>query len=64
MNLRLKTSIDVENMLIELQSKLQFSTKAAVMRLAIGFSLKEKGDPREKKGEVLKYDTKKLNGQD
>ena len=42
MNLRLKTSMEVESKLNELQSFLQVSSRAAVMRLAIGYSLKIK----------------------
>lgn len=42
MNLRLKTSLDVETKLNELQSFLQVSSRAAVMRLAIGYSLRIK----------------------
>ena len=42
MILRLKTSLDVETKLNELQSFLQVSSRAAVMRLAIGYSLRIK----------------------
>lgn len=62
MNLKLKTSSEVEKLLIELQVSLQFSTKAAVMRLAIALSLQEKGDPREMNGEIIKYDLKNQDG--
>lgn len=64
MNLRLKTSLDVETKLTELQSALQLSSKAAVMRLAIAFSLRIPGDPRIVDGNVIKYDVKKQNGAD
>ena len=64
MNLRLKTSLDVESKLTELQSLLQLSSKAAVMRLAIAFSLKIKGDPRITDGKFVHYDLKKQNGAD
>lgn len=64
MNLRLKTSLDVESKLTELQSLLQLSSKAAVMRLAIAFSLKIKGDPRIIDGKFVHYDLKKQNGAD
>lgn len=62
---RLKTSFDVETMLIELQSALQVSTKAAVIRLAIGISLKKKGDPRvNHEGKIENYDIKAKDGAD
>ena len=62
MNLRLKTSLDVETKLTELQSLLQLSSKAAVIRLAIAFSLKIDGDPRNNDNLIIKYDLKKQNG--
>lgn len=46
-NNRLRTSVDVEQKLQEMQNLLQFSSKAAVMRLSIAYSVKELGDPRE-----------------
>lgn len=64
MNLRLKTTIDVESKLTELQSALQLSSKASVMRLAIAFSLKMDGDPRIINGKIVHYDLKKQNGSD
>ena len=64
MNLRLKTNIDTEAKLNELQSLLQVSSKAAVMRLAIAYSLKIQGDPRINDGILEKYDIKKQNGSD
>lgn len=64
MNLRLKTSLDTESKLNELQTLLQVSSKAAVMRLAIGLSLKIDGDPRNVEGIVSNYDIHKQNGAD
>lgn len=64
MNLRLKTSLDVESKLTELQSALQVSSKAAVIRLAIAFSLRIKGDPRIVNGRIEKYNVKIQNGAD
>lgn len=46
MNGRLTTSLEVEKKIIELQRLLKLSTKASVMRIAIGLSLKSKIDPR------------------
>lgn len=46
MNGRLTTSLEVEKKIIELQKLLKLSTKASVMRIAIGLSLKSKTDPR------------------
>ncbi len=46
MNGRLTTSLDVEKKIIELQKLLKLSTKASVMRIAIGLSLKSNIDPR------------------
>lgn len=46
MNGRLTTSLEVERKIIELQRLLKLSTKASVMRIAIGLSLKSKTDPR------------------
>jgi hypothetical protein len=64
MNLRLKTNIDTESKLNELQSLLQVSSKAAVMRMAIAFSLRKEGDPRIVNGQCVKYDIKNQNGAD
>ena len=61
MNIRLKTSAEMETLLVELQSGLQMSSKAAVMRLAIGFSLLMSDDPRNTSSN---YDTKVLDGQE
>ena len=64
MNLRLKTNLDTEAKLNELQSSLQLSSKAAVMRLAIAMSLKMNGDPRAFGNELKHYDIHKQNGSD
>ena len=64
MNLRLKTKLDVESKLNELQSGLQVSSKAAVMRLAIAYSLKINDDPRIIDLKLEKYDIRKQNGAD
>ena len=58
MNLRLKTSLDVETKLNELQSFLQVSSRAAVMRLAIGYSL------RIKETVDFSYNVKNQHGND
>lgn len=47
MNGRITTSIETEKKIIELQKVLRLSTKAAVMRIALGISLNIKTDPRE-----------------
>ena len=44
---RIVTSIELERKIIELQKLLKMSTKAAVMRIAIGISLNKKDDPRK-----------------
>lgn len=64
MNIRLKTNSDVETKLNELQSLLQLSSKAAVMRLAMAFSIKEHTDPRIVNGQVVNYNIKTQNGSD
>ena len=64
MNLRLKTNIEVEMKLNELQNLLQLSSKAAVMRLAIGYSVKKHSDPRENDGIFHDYNIKEQNGSD
>lgn len=46
MNGRLTTSLEIEKKIIELQRLLKLSTKASVMRIAFGLSLKSKTDPR------------------
>ncbi len=52
MNGRLTTSLEVEQKIIELQKLLKLSTKASVMRIAIGLSLKSKEDPRKQYNEI------------
>lgn len=64
MNVRLKTKKSVELKLIELQSLLQFSSKASVMRSAIGCSMVQKGDPRLKGDNLEHYDIKDQDGAD
>lgn len=64
MNLRLKTTLDTETKLSEMQSALQLSSKAAVMRLAIAISLNQSGDPRIVNNEIKHYDIHKQNGAD
>jgi len=64
MNIRLKTNIDIETTLSQLQNFLQVSSKAAVMRICIAYSLMEEGDPREQDGEIRHYDITKQNGAD
>ena len=64
MNVRLKTNINTEAKLNDLQSSLQVSSKAAVIRLAIAYSLKINGDPRVVDGILKKYDIKKQTGSD
>lgn len=51
MNGRLTTSLEVEQKIIELQKLLKLSTKASVMRIALGLSLKSKEDPRNEYNE-------------
>ena len=46
MNGRLTTSLEVEQKIIELQKLMKLSTKASVMRIALGLSLKNQTDPR------------------
>lgn len=46
MNGRLTTSLEVEQKIIELQKLMKLSTKASVMRIALGLSLRSKTDPR------------------
>lgn len=63
MNLRLKTTHDTEEKLGALQNWLHLSSKAAVMRLGISWSLKN-----SKKTELIKehivYDIKEKDGSD
>lgn len=46
MNGRITTSIETEKKIMELQKALKLSTKAAVMRIALGISLNIESDPR------------------
>lgn len=46
MNGRLTTSLEVEQKIIELQKLMKLPTKASVMRIALGLSLKSQNDPR------------------
>ena len=48
MNGRITTSTEIESKIVELQKLLKLSTKASVMRIAIGLSLKNDSDPRKK----------------
>lgn len=64
MNLRLKTNLNVERKLNELQGLLQVSSRAAVMRLAIAFSIKEGTDPTIVDGVHISYDVRKQDGVD
>ena len=64
MNLRLKTKLEDETKIFELQNGLQVSSRAAVMRLAIGYSLRMNEDPRIVDGVFVKYDISKQNGAD
>lgn len=43
---RLITSNDTEKKIIEIQNALRLSTKAAIIRICIGLSLKQNGDPQ------------------
>ncbi len=64
MILRLKTNINTETKLNQLQSMLQLSSKAAVMRICIAYSLKNGDDPRLVDGKIKHYDIKAQNGAD
>ena len=64
MNIRLKTTVSDETRINELQTLLQVSSKAAVMRLAIAYSIRLKTDPRISNGIIKKYDIKNQNGND
>ncbi len=63
MNIRLKTTNEVEVLLSVLQNSLQVSSKAAVMRIAVAFSLNENGDPRKYRDGIC-YDIKNQDGLD
>lgn len=62
--MRLRTSEDVENKLLELNKKINLSSKAAIMRIAIACSLKDKSDPRQGGDSFISYDVKMLGGAD
>lgn len=64
MNLRLKTQIEDEEKILELQSGLQVNSRAAIMRLAIAFSLRIDTDPRITTDGIFKYNTINQNGND
>lgn len=54
---RLITSQDLETKITEIQNGLRLSTKAAVIRICIGLSLKEGGDPRDIRQNQLRDNT-------
>ncbi len=62
MIVRFKTNVDVEVMLNKLQESLQVSTKAAIIRLAIAYSVNMEGDPRIVKGEPKGFNAHEQNG--
>lgn len=64
MNLRLRTTQDIEEKLNILQNWLHVSSKAAIMRLAISWSLKDKTIPALLNSEKKVYDSKEKNGPD
>ena len=64
MNIRLKTNQDIEEKLNLLQNWLHLSSKAAVMRLGMSLSLKDKTNPMILNGEEQIYDLKDKNGAD
>lgn len=61
---RLKTTIDVENKLVELDRRIKLSSKAAIMRLALSYSIKIKTDPRVQNDLIRHYDIRKQDGLD
>lgn len=61
---RLKTTIDVENKLVELDRRIKLSSKAAIMRLALSYSIKIKTDPRVQNDLIRQYDIRKQDGLD
>ena len=63
MNLRLKTTHDIEEKLSTLQNWLHLSSKAAVMRLGISWSLKN-STKEELDKEPIVYDIKQKDGSD
>ena len=62
MIVRFKTNVDVEVMLNKLQESLQVSTKAAIIRLAIAYSVNMEGDPRLVNGVVKEFNAHSQNG--
>lgn len=61
---RLKTTSEIENKLIELDRRIKLSSKAAIMRIALSYSIKQKEDPRVQGGVIRNYDLKKQDGVD
>ena len=61
---RLKTTTDVENKLVELDRRIKLSSKAAIMRLALSYSIKIKTDPRVQNDITRHYDIRKQDGLD
>ena len=61
---RLKTTTDVENKLVELDRRIKLSSKAAIMRLALSYSIKIKTDPRVQNDLIRHYDIRKQDGMD
>jgi DNA sulfur modification protein DndE len=64
MNARLKTTNELETKLSELQNWLHFSSKAAIMRLAISYSLANKSITHSDEINEWKYDIKNQDGAD
>lgn len=61
---RLKTTTDVENKLVELDRRIKLSSKAAIMRLALSYSIRIKTDPRVQNDMTRHYDIRKQDGLD
>ena len=61
---RLKTTAEVENKLMELDRKIKLSSKAAIMRLALAYSIKIQTDPRMQNDGIKHYDIRKQDGMD
>ena len=61
---RLKTTTDVENKLVELDRRIKLSSKAAIMRLALSYSIIIKTDPRVQNDITRHYDIRKQDGLD
>ena len=61
---RLKTTTDVEDKLVELDRRIKLSSKAAIMRLALSYSIKIKTDPRVQNDMTRNYDIRKQDGLD